>query len=103
MTGSYAFVLHLMGNIEKAREQMKIQIEMKEPTFYLSWFQHGVIFKEKEEESLNKSVDLVKSIHESKYRISAMELMKELDPKNIEYYDKFAIKLKQKFEVNESE
>ena len=74
--------------------------QVVKPRQWATWIFHGLIFREHEEESILKAVDLV--ITKTTYQDTVIHLktLKELDQQNVAFYVTFEKKLKSKFESN---
>ena len=99
INASYAYLLHIMGNDEKARKYIGIQMELDEVYMtHWTWFYYGLIVEEMEDAALLKAVDLVTR---KSFDITLIQLnnMRERATLKIEYYDRFETMLNSKFEI----
>ena len=98
--GSYAFLLHLMGDNEKAKKYIEIQMNLDARNqSHWQWFYYGLIVKEKEDESLMKAVDGVRTTIAYDDCLASLKLMDELVTTNNDYYNRFKTMLQDKFET----
>ena len=78
INGSYAYLLHLMGDDEKAKKYIQIQIDLNPTnTSPWQWFDYGLINEEEEDESLKKAVDSVNTMASYLVAIDGLERMEE--------------------------
>ena len=99
INGEYAYLLHLMG--ERERSKMYIDIQMKminqniDQVRVWTYFYFGLINREKRDECLIKAVEFTKS--EYTQVIARMRVQRKNDKINDEYYEKFQELLQNKF------
>ena len=98
---SYAYLLHLMGDDENAREYMKIQLDVfGYCDHHWAYFYDGLLNEEREETSLLKAVAATRTSHVYQLILKDLELMKQTDEKRIDYYQRFEKLLHDKFKSN---
>ena len=98
----YAYLLHLMGDDEKAKVYMNIQLGVTNAAqSSWTWIYHGIIFTESAEESLTKAVESVRTKSLCKYELSQLEFLKSraVNASDTLYFEQFGQMLRNKFEL----
>ena len=73
---SFAYMLYLMGDMERAKKYIDIQLEIDERhgnEYIWSWFHNGLIVKEKRDESLLRAVQCVVTNASYRYTIKRLQ------------------------------
>ena len=98
---AYAYLLHLMGDDDKARKYIKLQLDLfgHIENYWISFYD-GLLNEEREEISLLKAVDETRTGQSYQYALRELELMKQGDVNRIDYYQKFEKLLHDKFRCN---
>ena len=97
---SFAYMLYLMGDMERAKKYIDIQVKMDEEDnniFSWSWFYYGLIYKETAEESFMKSVECIRTKEKYAYCLIRLQELESNDPSNSEYYEQYKQLLAHKF------
>ena len=98
---AYAYLLHLMGDDDKARKYIKIQLDLfGHIDHQWVYFYDGLLNKAREETSLLKAVAETTTNFMYQNALKVLELMKQCDVNRIDYYQKFEKLLHDKFHSN---
>ena len=103
INSSYGFLLYLMGDIEKAMEYVKIQMEIdnqrKWPHLYEGVLHNTLRNDEMAKLSMLKAVEFTNKKSSYSFMTTELQVLKLLDSANVVYYQQFEELLHAKFKV----
>ena len=97
--GSYAYLLYLMKRYDESKKYLEIEFKIDDNNGW-SHFYYGLLHQQMGEkdvaiESLERAVKLCRR---KQHMIPHLETIKKADPENIDYHNKFAQLIEEKFE-----
>lgn len=98
----YAYLLHLMGDNEKAKKFMSRQFTVdKSNQTSWTWIYHGIIFEETAEESSSKAVETINDKGLCKFDLRQLEHLKSnaCNERDVAYFEQLDQMLRQKFNL----
>ena len=99
INGSYAYLLHLMGEDKDAKKHIDIRMNTDGVCIdHWDWCYYGLIYDEKKEESLRKCVDLIMTQPEYQDAVKSTQKLMKAATRRLDYYERLITMLKKQFE-----
>ena len=99
--GSYGYLLYLMGDVKKAMEYIKIQLDLDDESkwahLYYGALNNVLGNDELKKSAMLKAVEFTSKMSSYKYIVRELQVLKMLDSSNVEYYQQFEQLLHRKF------